>query len=112
MKEKLPLNIEAIRADFPCLRKTVRDKPLIYFDNAATTQKPNAVLQTMNEYYQSYTANINRGAHFLSEVASEAYHIARARIATFINANRENIIFTKGTTESINLVANCLGKIY
>jgi cysteine desulfurase/selenocysteine lyase len=111
MSECLPFDVKAVRNNFICLERTVRSKPLIYFDNAATAQKPDSVVRAMNEYYQFYTANINRGPHFLSELASEAYNKARARVASFLNTNIENIIFTRGATESINLVAHCLGKI-
>lgn len=111
MNQYPSFNVDNIRLDFPCLTKTIRNNPLVYFDNAATAQKPNIVIKTINEYYQCYTANINRGPHFLSDLVSEAFDEARVKIASFLYAKPHNIIFTKGTTESINLVATCLGKI-
>ncbi|BFM50152.1 cysteine desulfurase [Marinomonas sp. THO17] len=96
----------SLRSHFPILAQQVHDKPLIYLDNAATTQKPMSVLQTMQDYYLTNNANVHRGVHFLSDKATNQFENARQRVAQFINAPQENqIIWTKGTTESINLVA-------
>jgi len=100
------LDVERIRGDFPVLQQEVQGKPLAYFDNAATAQKPLAVIETLDEYYRGYNANIHRGVHTLSERATAAYEGARIKVRNFINAAAEQeIIFTRGTTESINLVA-------
>lgn len=105
------LNIEKVRNDFPILQTKVYGKPLIYLDNAATTQKPLPVLEALNDYYTRYNSNVHRGVHFLSQQATEAYEVARRKIAGYINARHEyEIIFTKGTTNSINLVAASFGK--
>lgn len=94
------------RDDFPILRQTVNGKPLVYLDNAATSQKPTAVLDAMQNYYTQTNANVHRGIHTLSEQATSAYEAARTRIAAFINApSRDEVIYTRNTTESINLVA-------
>lgn len=104
---KTPLDMAAIRADFPILDQEVRPGvPLVYLDNAATSQKPEAVIEAMNDYYRRYNANVHRGIHKLSEEATDAYEGARQRIARFINAgSHREIIYTRNTTESINLVA-------
>lgn len=103
-------NIELIRKDFPVLHQEVYKKPLVYLDNAATNQKPMQVLDRMQSYYQNENSNIHRGVHFLSQEATSAYEQARDTICDLINAqNRSEIVFTKGTTESINLVASALG---
>jgi cysteine desulfurase / selenocysteine lyase len=100
----------AIRADFPILDQQVHGQPLIYFDNAATTQKPRAVLDALRFYYEHDNANVHRGIHELSNRATAAFEAARSRAAKFINArNAEEIIFTRGTTEGINLVAQSWG---
>ncbi len=105
------LDIEKIRKDFPILQTKVYGKPLIYLDNAATTQKPQPVLESLHNYYTQYNSNVHRGVHFLSQQATEAYEVARRKIAGHINARHEHeIIFTKGTTNSINLVAASFGK--
>jgi len=97
---------EEIRDDFPVLQQKVHGKPLIYFDNAATSQKPRVVIEALNDYYERYNANVHRGIHALAERATREYERARERIANFINApSSESVIFTRGTTESINLVA-------
>lgn len=102
--------IDKIRDDFPVLKQKVYKKPLVYFDNAATTQKPVQVLNRMRDYYEKENSNIHRGVHFLSQEATSAYEQAREYAASFINAkSKAEVIFTKGTTESINLVANSLG---
>jgi cysteine desulfurase/selenocysteine lyase len=105
-------DVEKIRADFPILkRETKPGVPLIYFDSAATSQKPNAVINVMDEYYRNYNANIHRGVHTLAEEATARYEEAREKIARFIGANKANeLVFTRNTTESINLVANTWAK--
>ncbi|MCC6458351.1 MAG: cysteine desulfurase [Caldilineaceae bacterium] len=103
--------IERIRQDFPILARQVGDKALVYLDNAATSQKPEAVLQAMDDYYRRYNANVHRGVHRLSEEATAAYEQARLKVARFIHApSDKQIIFTRGTTEGINLVANTWGR--
>jgi cysteine desulfurase / selenocysteine lyase len=105
--------IEEIRADFPILRRKIYNKPLVYFDNGATTQKPQAVIDALTDIYTSYNANIHRGVHFLSDASSEAYENAREKVKSFINAEkREEVIFTSGTTGSINGVAFSFGERY
>lgn len=104
-------NPEQVRQDFPILNQLVRNKPLVYLDNAATTQKPNAVIQAIQHYYQNDNANVHRGVHCLSERATIQYEGARQRVAAFIKAKLpQNIIFTRGTTEAINLVASGFAK--
>ena len=99
-----------LRADFPILDQKVHGKPLIYFDNAATSQKPRAVIDALVHYYEHDNANVHRGIHELSNRATKAYEAARARAAKFINArSADEIVFTRGTTEGINLVANAWG---
>lgn len=108
-----PFNIDDIRADFPILGTLVHKHPLIYLDNAATTQKPQVVLQAIQEGYSKYNANVHRGVHYLSAKATEMHETSRRRVAQFINApNARQIIFTKGTTEAINLVAHSYGEAY
>jgi cysteine desulfurase/selenocysteine lyase len=109
---KTPLDVKAIRADFPILDQEVRPGvPLVYLDNAATSQKPLSVIETMNDYYRRYNSNVHRGIHKLSEQATDAYENARKRIARFINAaSFREIIYTRNTTESINLVAWSWGR--
>ena len=103
--------VEAIRQDFPILSRTVRGKPLVYLDNAATTQKPRQVMDALNDYYRRYNSNIHRGVHTLSEQATGAYETARGKIRAFINAaSDKEVIFTRGTTEGINLVAQSYGR--
>ena len=103
------LNIENIRKDFPILAREVHGKPLVYFDNGATTQKPQAVLDRIMHAYTLENSNIHRGVHYLSGVATEAHETARQRVADFIGAeSKDKILFTRGTTESINLVARTL----
>lgn len=106
------LDIEKIRSDFPILKQKVRNKPLIYFDNAATTQKPQVVIDEIIRYYSEFNSNVHRGVHFLSQIATQEFEVARRTIQKFINAKyEEEIVFTRGATESINLVASSLGKI-
>src|SRR5213594_3821318 len=100
------INWPALRRDFPILDQEIHGQPLIYFDNAATTQKPRPVLETLRHFYERDNANVHRGIHELSNRATAAFEAARARAAKFINArSAEEIIFTRGTTEGINLVA-------
>lgn len=104
-------NVNKIREDFPILKKKVHDKNLVYLDNAATTQKPTYVIDRINKYYTTMNANIHRGVHALSQEATEAFEGARIQIKQFINALGKNqIIFTRGTTEAINLVASSYGR--
>ena len=105
------LNIDQIRADFPVLHQQVNKAPLIYFDNAATTQKPKAVLDALSAYYEHDNANIHRGIHTLAERATTAYELTRKKLAAFLNApSTDQIIFTSGTTAGINLVAQTFGR--
>src|SRR5512141_3238898 len=100
----------ALRKEFPILHQQVNGYPLLYLDNAATTQKPRPVLDAVRHYYERDNANVHRGVHELSNRATAAYEGARERTARFINArSSDEIIFTRGTTESINLVANTWG---
>jgi cysteine desulfurase/selenocysteine lyase len=106
-------NISEIRADFPLLQKLIYNRKLIYFDNGATTQKPQCVIDALNDVYLNYNANIHRGVHFLSDKSSEGYENAREKVRSFINAGkREEVIFTPGTTASINSVAFSFGERY
>src|ERR1700693_797784 len=101
---------EEIRDDFPVLQQEVHGKPLIYFDNAASSQKPRAVLDVLRHYYEHEHANVHRGLHVLSTRATEYYEAARAKVEKYQSAaNVDEIVFTRGTTESINLVANTWG---
>lgn len=101
------IDIAAVRRDFPILSRNVYNRPLIYLDNAATTQKPLCVLDAMREEYLNVNANVHRGVHYLSQQATDLHEAARERVRQFINAHKtEEIIFTRGTTESINLVAS------
>jgi cysteine desulfurase/selenocysteine lyase len=100
---------EAIRKDFPILNQTVNGHPLIYFDNAATSQKPRAVIDTLAHFYERDNSNVHRGLHELSNRATAAYEDARKRLAAYLGAEAETIIFTRGTTESINLVVRAWG---
>lgn len=106
-----PLN--KIRDDFPILKSRINNHQLVYFDNAATTQKPQSVIDGISNYYKSYNANIHRGIHSLAEKATEEFEETRSLIKEFINASSENeIIFTRGTTEGINLISSSLSKFY
>lgn len=103
-------DVQTLRADFPALRQTVRGKPLAYLDNAATTQKPTTVIEAESNYYCHDNANVHRGVHTLSERATSRYEQARAAVARFVGAAKaEEIVFTRGTTEAINLVAGAWG---
>jgi cysteine desulfurase/selenocysteine lyase len=106
-----PFDVGAARRDFPILSRTVHGKPLVYLDNGASSQKPQSVIETLSRYYREEHANIHRGVHFLSERATAAYEDARQKIQAFINAaHKEEIIFVRGTTEAINLVAQSYGR--
>src|SRR5260370_10488549 len=101
---------KAIREDFPILREQAHGPPLIYFDNAATSQKPRAVIDALRHYYEHKNANLHRGLHELSSRATEAYEQARRRVATYLGAaSAGEIVLTRGTTQSINLVAQARG---
>jgi len=107
----ISFDVETIRADFPILASSVHGKPLVYLDNAATTQKPRAVLDALTEYYTSSNANVHRGVHYLSGKATDQYEQARASIARFLGAAEpREIVFTRNATESINLVAQTWGR--
>jgi cysteine desulfurase/selenocysteine lyase len=109
--EKLTINVARIREDFPILKRQVNEKPLIYFDNAATSQKPNSVIDAIDFYYRDYNANIHRGIHKLAEEATLAHEEAREKVGKFINANRASeIVFTRNATEALNLVAYAWGR--
>src|SRR3989449_8609345 len=107
----MTLDVQRIREDFPILERQVYGKPLVYLDNAATSQKPRQVIDALVKYYETYNANIHRAVHCLGEEATAAYEEARAKVAKFINApSPECIIFTRNTTEAINLVAYTWGR--
>src|SRR5438105_13251547 len=106
-----PLDVAAIRSDFPILARQVNGHPLVYLDNAATTQKPEAVLAAMDAFYRTTNANVHRGVYTMAEEATEQYEGARASVAVLINApSTEEIIFTRNATEAINLVALSWGR--
>ncbi len=105
------LDVERVREDFPILASLVRGKPLVYLDNAATTQKPQTVIDAITRFYSAENANIHRGVHYLSERATVAFDAVRTHVATFLNApSSRQIVFTRGTTEAINLVAQSYGR--
>jgi cysteine desulfurase/selenocysteine lyase len=105
------LDIQRIREDFPILKREVHGRPLVYFDNTATTQKPKQVIDALVHYYEHYNANIHRGIHALAEEATARYEETRQKTADFIGApGPECIVFTRNTTESINLVAHAWGR--
>src|SRR3954447_15100716 len=105
-------DVETIRKDFPILERQVHGRPLVYLDNAATTQKPSQVIDALVHYYEHYNANIHRGLHTLAEEATAAYEDSRVKAGNFINAEHpaEEIVFTRNTTEAINLVSNAWGR--
>src|ERR1700732_5406776 len=104
-------DVARVRDDFPALALKVYGKPLVYLDNAASAQKPNAVLDRMTEAYKTEYANVHRGLHYLANAATEAYEGARAKVAKFLNAGRsEDIVFTRNASEAINLVAYSWGE--
>jgi len=109
---KKSFNVREIRDQFPTLKQQVYGKNLIYLDNGATSQKPQVVIDALNHFYVKENANIHRGVHYLSQMATTAYEQARKTIQVYINAQKsEEIIFTKGTTDAINLVANSFGEL-
>lgn len=113
VEKKKEFDVYRIRKDFPILHRLVRDKPLIYFDNAATTQKPRQVIDAIVNYYSHLNSNIHRGVHYLSQAATTEYECARRIIKSFINAkHEEEIIYTRGATEAINLVAFSYGEAF
>ncbi|MFL0810733.1 MAG: cysteine desulfurase [Agarilytica sp.] len=104
-------DVEDIRKDFPILHQEVNGQPLVYLDNAATTQKPNVVIDAISDYYRNYNSNVHRGAHYLSDKATQKFEEARSTIASFVNSpSSAQVIWTRGTTESINLVAATWGR--
>jgi cysteine desulfurase/selenocysteine lyase len=104
-------DVENVRRDFPLLNTLVNGHPLVYLDNAATSQKPKVVIDALSDYYQEYNSNVHRGVHYLSQRATDAYEDSRSRIAKYVNAgSTEEIIFVRGTTEAINLVAQSFGR--
>ncbi len=106
-------DVEKVRRDFPILREKARGHDLVYLDNAATSQKPQAVIDATVRYYTSENANIHRGVHYLSELATEEYEKARKAVQSFINASRASeIIFVRSATEAINLVAQTYGRVH
>src|ERR1700679_291877 len=109
--ESQTFDVQKFRKDFPILNQQVHGKPLVYLDNAATTQKPLSVSETEDRYYREYNANIHRGVHLLSQQATKAYEDARVKIQKFLNAAQSSeIIYTRGATEGINLVAQTWGR--
>ena len=112
-KDKMTFDIKKIRSEFPILTTSVNGKPLVYLDNAATTQKPQPVIDAIIDYYTRYNSNIHRGTHHLSNLATEAHEAARKTVQQYINAQHEHeVIFTRGTTEAINLVASSFGEAF
>ena len=101
---------EKIRKDFPILKRKIHGNPLIYLDNAATSQKPISVIESLSNYYSEYNSNVHRGVHTLSMEATDAYELARTKIAKFLNSKPEEIIWTRNTSESLNIVAKGLSK--
>ena len=110
MKTMQILNVEKIQKDFPILMTKVHGKPLVYLDNAATSLTPESVIKAMDNYYRAYNANVHRSIHTLGEMATKEYEDAHKKVAHFINASFEEIIFTRGTTDSLNIVASSLTK--
>ena len=109
----MAFDINHIRDQFPILQRQVHGKPLVYFDNGATTQKPLAVIERVNQYYANENSNIHRGVHYLSDYSTNEYENARKVVQSFINAkHEEEVIFTKGTTDAINTVAYSFGETY
>jgi len=105
------IDIGAVRRDFPILARQVHGRPLVYLDNAASSQKPRSVIQAERSLYEEYYANVHRGVHSLSQQSTDAYEAARAKVQAFLNAaSTREIIFTRGTTEAINLVASTFGR--
>lgn len=103
------MDVEAIRKEFPILNETINGKPLVYLDNAATTQKPKCVIEAMSDYYYHYNANVHRGVHSLSQIATDMFEKVREQVRKYLNANKTSeIIYTRGTTEGLNLLAETL----
>ncbi|WP_236975714.1 aminotransferase class V-fold PLP-dependent enzyme [Membranihabitans maritimus] len=112
-KEITKLDVNKIRIDFPILNTNIYGHSLVYFDNAATTQKPNQVIDSISDYYKNYNSNVHRGVHHLSQMATDRFEEARRTVRDFINAESEKeIIFTRGTSDSINLIASSFGKAF
>ncbi|WP_343566083.1 cysteine desulfurase [Sphingobacterium sp.] len=106
-------HIDKIRADFPILKRQVNGKPLVYLDNGATTQKPTTVINAIAHYYTDMNSNVHRGVHYLSQISTDAFEVTRKKLQSFINAPEDRqVIITKGTTDSINLVATCYGRAF
>ena len=106
-----PFNVDEIRRDFPVLRQEVNGRPLVYLDNAATSQKPQSVIDALVSYYTTENANVHRGVHTLSQRATDDYETARSKVRRFINAAEDHeLIYVRGTTEGINLVAQTFGR--
>lgn len=106
-------DIHKVRADFPLLKREVNGKPLVYLDNGATTQKPQSVIDAIIHYYSDMNSNVHRGVHYLSQLSTDAFEVTRRKVKDFINAAEDvEVIITKGTTDSINLVAQCYGKAF
>src|SRR5690606_29866543 len=106
-------DVDRIRQDFPILTRTVNNRPLVYLDNGATTQKPRQVIDAIVEYYTQLNSNVHRGVHHLRQLATDAFEVTRRKLKPFVNAAHEHeIILTKGTTEGINLVASCYGRAF
>lgn len=113
IKKLKNFDIDKIRADFPILKREVNGRPLVYLDNGATTQKPKAVIDAITNYYLDMNSNVHRGVHYLSQISTDAFEVTRKKVQEFINAKEEyEVIITKGTTDSINLVAQCYGKAF
>jgi cysteine desulfurase/selenocysteine lyase len=110
--QKIAFPVQKVREDFPILGTQINGKPLVYFDNGATAQKPTQVIDAIAKYYYEENSNIHRGVHTLSQRATAHYELARETVQKHIHAASANeIIFTRGTTESVNLVAHCFGKL-
>ncbi len=113
MSNPKPFNVDQVRRDFPLLTGRAAEDSIVYLDNAATTQKPQVVLDSLRDYYERHNANVHRGLHTLSDEATAAFESARATVANFVNAkDPKQVLWTKGTTESINLVGNCLSHFH
>ncbi|NVK30968.1 MAG: cysteine desulfurase [Gammaproteobacteria bacterium] len=104
--------VEAFRAQFPILNQSINGSPLVYLDNGATTQKPQAVIDCLDQYYQGFNSNVHRGAHELADRATRAFEAARDTVSAFIGANNNELIWTRGTTEAINLIAHSWGRVH
>jgi cysteine desulfurase/selenocysteine lyase len=102
--------LEQVRKDFPILETRIRGKDLVYLDNAATTQKPNAVIDAIAHFYRAENSNVHRGVHYLSELATNRYEASRRTIAEFVGAEANELVFVRGATEAINLVAQCFAR--